>query len=59
MAENGCFVIAPALEDAFLVKMGKYISDEERRTFRALEKKMYDAKVSALNDILREREGEA
>ena len=48
-----------ALEDAFLVKMGKYVSDEERRTFRALEKKMYDAKVSALNDILREREGEA
>ena len=45
-----------AVEDAFLLKMGKYISDEERRTFRALEKKMYDAKVSALNDILRERE---
>ncbi len=45
-----------AVEDAFLVKMGRYISDEERQTFRILEKKMYDAKVSALNDILRERE---
>ena len=45
-------------EDAFLVKMGKYISDEERRTYRELDKKMYDAKVSALNDILREREAE-
>ncbi len=44
------------VEDAFLVKMGKYITDEERKRFRALEKKMYDAKVSALNDILRERE---
>ena len=44
------------VEDEFLVRMGKYISDEERRTFRILEKKMYDAKVSALNDILRERE---
>ena len=45
-----------AVEDGFLVKMGKYISDEERNAFRALEKKMYDAKVSALNDVLRERE---
>ena len=45
------------VEDEFLVKMGKYISDEERRTFRRLDKKMYDAKVAALNDILREREG--
>ena len=44
------------LEDSFLVKMGKYISDEERQTFRALERKMYDAKVAALSDILRERE---
>ncbi len=44
------------VEDSFLVKMGKYISDEERQAFRVLEKKMYDAKVSALNDILRERE---
>ena len=47
------------LEDAFLLKMGKYITDEERRQFRALEKKMYDAKVAALSDILREREGGA
>ena len=46
-----------ALEDSFLVKMGKYISDEERRSYRQLEKKMYDAKVAALNDILKEREG--
>ena len=45
-----------AVEDAFLVKMGKYISDEERQTFRVLDKKMYEAKVAALNDILRERE---
>ena len=45
-----------ALEDSFLVKMGKYISDEERRAYRVLEKKMYDAKVAALSDILRERE---
>ncbi len=45
-----------ALEDAFLVKMGKYVTDEERKRFHTLEKKMYDAKVSALNDILRERE---
>ena len=45
------------VEDAFLVKMGKYITDEERQAFRALEKKMYDAKVAALGDILREREG--
>ena len=45
------------VEDAFLVKMGKYITDEERKAFRALEKKMYDAKVAALGDILREREG--
>ena len=45
-----------AVEDAFLVKMGKYISDDERQTFRALDKKMYEAKVAALNDILRERE---
>ena len=44
-----------ALEDSFLVKMGKYISDDERQTYRALEKKMYNAKVSALGDILRER----
>ena len=44
------------VEDEFLVKMGKYITDEERRSFRILEKKMYDAKVSALNDILQERE---
>lgn len=44
------------VEDAFLVKMGKYVTDEERRGFRVLEKKMYDAKVAALNDILRERE---
>ena len=44
------------VEDAFLVKMGKYITDEERKTFRILDRKMYDAKVSALNDILRERE---
>ena len=44
------------VEDAFLVKMGRYISDEERQEFRRLEKKMYDAKVSALSDILRERE---
>ena len=48
-----------ALEDAYLVRMGKYISDEERQTFRLLDKKMYDAKVSALNDILREREEKA
>ena len=46
-----------ALEDSFLVKMGKYISDEERRSYRVLEKKMYDAKVAALSDILKEREG--
>ena len=45
-----------ALEDSFLVKMGKYITDEERRAYRVLEKKMYDAKVAALSDILRERE---
>ena len=45
-----------ALEDSFLVRMGKYISDEERRTYRVLDKKMYNAKVAALNDILRERE---
>ncbi len=44
------------VEDAFLIRMGKYISDEERQTYRALDKKMYDAKVSALNDVLRERE---
>ncbi len=44
------------VEDTFLVKMGRYISDEERQEFRRLEKKMYDAKVSALSDILRERE---
>ena len=48
-----------AVEDAYLVRMGKYISDEERQTFRLLDKKMYDAKVSALNDILREREEKA
>ena len=46
-----------AVEDSYLVKMGRYISDEERREFRTLEKKMYDAKVAALSDILREREG--
>lgn len=45
------------LEDSFLVKMGKYISDEDRQTFRALERRMYDAKVAALSDILKEREG--
>ena len=45
-----------AVEDAYLVKMGKYISDDERQTFRVLDKKMYEAKVAALNDILRERE---
>ncbi len=45
-----------ALEDSYLVKMGKYISDEERRAYRVLDKKMYDAKVAALNDILKERE---
>ena len=45
-----------AVEDSYLVKMGRYISDEERQSFRALEKKMYDAKVAALSDILRERE---
>ena len=45
-----------ALEDSFLVKMGKYITDEERRAYRVLEKKMYDAKVAALSDLLRERE---
>ena len=44
------------VEDAFLVKMGRYISDEKRQEFSRLEKKMYDAKVSALSDILRERE---
>ena len=44
------------LEDSFLVKMGKYVTDAERREYRVLEKKMYDAKVAALNDILRERE---
>ena len=44
------------MESAYLKKMGKYISDEERQTYRALEKKMYDAKVAALNDILHERE---
>ena len=44
------------LEDSYLVKMGKYISDDERQAFRALERKMYDAKVAALSDILRERE---
>ena len=44
------------LEDSYLVKMGKYVTDEERQTFRALERKMYDAKVAALSDILRERE---
>ena len=47
-----------SVEDAFLVRMGKYITDEERQTFHLLEKKMYDAKVSALNDVLREREGQ-
>ncbi len=45
------------VEDTFLVKMGKYITDEERREFRRLERKMYEAKVAALNDILHEREG--
>ena len=45
-----------AVEDAFLVRMGKYVTDAERQTFHVLEKKMYDAKVSALNDVLRERE---
>ena len=44
------------LEDSYLVKMGKYISDEERQAFRVLDRKMYEAKVSALSDILRERE---
>lgn len=39
------------------MKMGKYISDEDRQTFRALERRMYDAKVAALSDILKEREG--
>ena len=29
---------------------------EERKAYRVLEKKMYDAKVAALSDILRERE---
>lgn len=46
------------LEDEFLVRMGSYVSDEERRSFHVLEKKMYDAKVAALGDILREREAE-
>ena len=45
-----------ALEDSYLVKMGKYISDEERQAYRVLDKKMYDAKVAALSDILKERE---
>ena len=44
------------LEDSYLVKMGKYISDEERQAFRVLDRKMYEAKVAALSDILKERE---
>ena len=44
------------LEDSYIVKMGKYISDEERQAYRDLEEKMYDAKVAALSDVLRERE---
>ena len=46
-----------AIEDDFFVRMGRYISDEERREYKALEKKMYDAKVVVLNEILQEREG--
>ena len=46
------------LETSYLEKMGKYISDDERREYRELEKKMYDAKVAALRDILREREAQ-
>ena len=30
------------VEDTFLVKMGKYITDDERRQFRRLERKMYE-----------------
>lgn len=44
------------IEDAYGERLKEYISAEEIDTFHQLEKKMYEAKVSALNDIIAERE---
>jgi len=44
------------IEEDYAERIHRYITDEERATFYCLEKKMYEAKMSALNDILAERE---
>lgn len=45
-----------AIEEDYIRRIRKFISDEERASYYALEQKMYEAKTAALNEILAERE---
>lgn len=45
-----------AIEEDYIRRISKFISDEERASYYALEQKMYEAKTAALNEILAERE---
>lgn len=47
-----------AIEEEYIRRISKFISDEERTGYYALEQKMYEAKAAALSEILAERETE-
>ena len=47
---------AMAEEQRYGLRIMAYISEEDVREYNRLEKRMYEAKVAALNDILSERE---
>lgn len=44
-------------ESRYGMRIAAHISEEESREYHRLERRMYEAKVAALNDILSEREG--
>ena len=48
---------AMAEEQRYGLRIMAYISEEDVREYNRLEKRMYEAKVAALNDILNERDG--
>lgn len=48
-----------AIEEDYICRISKFISDEERAGYYTLEQKMYEAKAAALNEILAERKMEA
>ncbi|MCX4324772.1 MAG: MarR family transcriptional regulator [Lachnospiraceae bacterium] len=44
-----------AVEEDYIRRISKYISNEERASYHELEQKMYEAKMAALSEILAER----